>query len=47
MFAPGESVTAHGVTVSVNERQGNSYVVTVAGSYQAPPEDFFTPVYGV
>ena len=41
VVAVGQQVTAHGVTIHVLERRGDSFVVQVTGSYQMPAATFF------
>jgi len=42
----GASLTVHGVTVTVLGRTGDSYEVTVSGSYRMPASNFFTDGFG-
>ena len=42
----GKSVTVHGVTVTVLGRTGDSYNVSVSGSYVMPPPNYFTDDIG-
>jgi hypothetical protein len=46
MIAIGQSITVHGVTVSVLARGGDSYEVTVGGTYVMPAANFFTDDVG-
>lgn len=41
----GDTVTAHGVTVTVLRRVGNKYEVRVAGTYSTPGNGFFTALF--
>jgi M6 family metalloprotease-like protein len=42
----GASLTVHGVTVTVLGRTGDSYEVSVSGSYRMPASNFFTDGFG-
>jgi hypothetical protein len=42
----GASLTVHGVTVTVLGRTGDSYEVSVSGSYRMPASNFFTDRLG-
>jgi len=42
----GATITVHGVTVSVLGRSGDSYEMTVSGSYRMPPSNYFTDDVG-
>ena len=46
MLGVGASLTVHGVTVTVLGRTGDTYEVSVSGSYRMPAPNFFTDAVG-